>query len=259
MTLAELRELVFKKTYDDNPLRPSDELRAEPDSEEFLEQYQAQHDYYMLCMDAIEEVYRTLQEELQLTGGGIQKLSPDTPLPSRTNELAEKLRNFPPEFREEPQAERIKRAFDLFGILDFYSLAFAYTVEDQKLMKTDAWDDENPILITNRVRHILEGIDPMALDEKDRVWWREIMWFWYHHAISCAIWKRKDRALAQRYADKAREIQGDLGHPNRITEVLRLLVHDKVGDARKMVDQLITEANSAKELLEEYERGEFFK
>lgn len=258
MTLDELKKLCLKKTYDDNPMLPSDELRAEPGSEAALEQYQAAHDFYMLCMDAIEEVYRTLQEELGLTAEEIQTLPSDTQLPPHTNELAEKLRIFPPEFKEESTANRVKRAFDLLGVTDFSSLDFAYTLEDQRLMRAGTWDDRDPILITNRVRHILEDIDPIDLDENDRVWWREILWFWYHHAISYAIFKRKDRALAQRYADKAREIQGELGHPNRLTELLRLLVYDEVGKARDMVEQLTTEANSAKELLQEYERGEFF-
>ena len=128
MTLAELKKLCLEKTYDENPLRPSDELQAAPDSEEFLEQYQAQHDCYMLCMDIIEEIYRTLQEELGLTGEEIQKLPPNTQLPPRTNELAEKLKIFPPEFKEEPLAQRIKRAFDLLGVNDFHSLNYAYTL-----------------------------------------------------------------------------------------------------------------------------------
>lgn len=163
------------------------------------------------------------------------------------------------DFRVPTTKELVWAAFQLLGVDDFLSLSLAYTAEDQKLMKAGTWDDEDLSLITNRVKRLLEDINPDVLSEDDRVWWDEIMWFWYHHAISCAVYKKKDKALAQRYADKAREIQGPLGHPNRITELFRLLVYDDLKAARNMVDGLITEAETARFTLAEYERGEFFK
>lgn len=155
--------------------------------------------------------------------------------------------------------ELVFAAFQLLGVDNFRSLSLAYTVEDQKLMKAGTWDDTDLSLITNRVKRCLEDINPDVLNEDDQVWWNEIMWFWYHHAISCAVYKKKDKALAQRYADKAREIQGPLGHPNRITELFRLLVHDEIDEARNMVDCLTAEAETARLTLAEYERGEFFR
>lgn len=266
MTLGELTTLCFAKIDEKNPLRLPNTPSVVSSSEEYeevvndiVEQYRANCDYSSLLMHAISDIYSTLYEELGLTREEVQNLPPETPLPPRTNELTEKLRNFPHEFNDEPIAEKIKRAFALLGVGNFHDLSNAYAQEDQVLMKAGTWDDQDPTLITNQVKGILEGINPAALDEVDRFWWREIMWFWYHHAISCAIWTRKDRTLAQRYADTARKIQGQLGHPNRITEMLRLLVYGQLEDAQELSDQLLTEAHSAEQLLKEYERGEFFK
>ena len=266
MTLSELRALCFGKIDEKNPLRLPDTRTVvhSPEEEqaalnEIVDQYAANCDYSSLLMDAISEVYATLYQELGLSREDVQRLPSDTALPPRTNELAEKLKKFPGELNDESTAEKVQRAFTLLGVTNFRDLSLAYTREDQKLMKVqDAWDDKDPTLITNQAKSILEGIDPSGLDEYDRVWWREIIWFWYHHAISCAVWKHKDRALAQQYADKAREIQGSLGHPNRITELLRLLVHNEVEEARDMVHGLRAEAYAARRLLVEYERGEFF-
>ena len=166
-----------------------------------------------------------------------------------------------------PQTERlIQEAFDLLGVNNFASLSRAYSEEDQKLMKNWMWDHQSPTLITNRMRKILEKINPADLSEDDSIWWHEILWFWYHHAISCAVLKRKDRALAQQYAARAIELQPD-DHPNQITELLFLLVHDRLQEAKEMAEHMPTpeedpevgiERQSALDLVALYERGEFF-
>ena len=119
-----------------------------------------------------------------------------------------------------PETEaKVREAFDLLGVTNFLDLSNAYSREDQELMKARTWDDQNPDLITNRIKSILEQINPVQLSDYDRVWWREILWFWHHHAISFAVWGRKDKILAQAYAGKALDFQAD-DHPNRITMLL---------------------------------------
>ncbi len=153
----------------------------------------------------------------------------------------------------------VRAAFALLGVNDFRSLSRAYGEEDQRLMKTKAWDDSEPSLITNRIKMLLEGINPSDLSESDKIWWHEILWFWYHHATSIAIWKRKDRKLAQLYAGKALELQMP-DHPNKITRLLHFLVHEKLKEAELWADQITEspERETAAATLQEYKNGEFF-
>ena len=111
---------------------------------------------------------------------------------------------------------------------DFRNLSLAYTREDQKLMKSGEWDACNPVLITNRVKTLLEQIDQNYLSESDREWWSEILWFWYHHAVSYAIWRARDRALAQAYSEYER---GEFFN-NRTREILRGLFIERVNYCR---------------------------
>jgi len=104
MTFAELTTLCFTKIDEKNPLRLPDTPKVvhSPEEEqavlnEIVDQYAAKSDYSSMLMHAISEVYRTLHEEMGMTREEVQALSPSTPLPPRTNELAEKLRIFPEE------------------------------------------------------------------------------------------------------------------------------------------------------------------
>lgn len=156
--------------------------------------------------------------------------------------------------------EKIREVFDLLKVSSFRELSRVYGEKDQELMKARTWNDKSSELITNQVKNILEQINPAELSEEDRIWWHEIMWFWYHHAISCAIWKIKDKQLAQFYADKALELQMS-DHPNKITKLLWFLVHDKLAEAKEYIETekfISYELETAKATLKEYENGEFF-
>lgn len=157
----------------------------------------------------------------------------------------------------------VHEVFTLLGVQTFHELSLAYSREDQKLMKSREWDPKNPLLITNRVKTILEQIDPNNLGEDDREWRSEILWFWYHHAVSCTSWVT-DRSLAQAYATKALTLQEEcqpkgFGQPNRITRLLWLLVHDRVDEAKEWMvnkppgaDEV--EHKNGLELIGEYEQ-----
>ena len=69
------------------------------------------------------------------------------------------------------------------------------------------------------MKDILESLDPVGLTTDEKEWRQEILWYWYHHAISCAIAGYQDKAAAQMYAAKALEFQSE-GHPNQITRLL---------------------------------------
>ena len=168
----------------------------------------------------------------------------------------------------ESTSSLVDEAFTLLGVENFFALSRAYTREDQKLMKSGEWDANDPDLITNKVKTILDQIDPHNLDEADREWYSEILWFWYHHAVSYAIWRVKDRKLSQAYADKALALQVECqppehGQQNWLTKLLWLLVHDKVTEAKQWMAEMPADADGVErtngfDLISEYERGEFF-
>jgi hypothetical protein len=154
----------------------------------------------------------------------------------------------------------IREAYELLGAKDPLELHKLFSEEDQRLMKSKEWDYENPDLITNKVKNILEFADESSMAEDEIFWRQEILWFWYHHAISTAVYRYIDKELAKEFADKALSLQ-DEDHPNKITKLLALLVNNKLEEAKEWKKNIPVgdETQTAKELIEEYERGEFFK
>ncbi len=140
-------------------------------------------------------------------------------------------------------------------------LSNLYSEIDQELMQSRQWDYANNQLITNQIKHILESIDPETLTEDEKNWRQEILWFWYHHAISCAVARYNDQEAAQGYARKALEMQS-VDHPNQITRLLFYLVHDMLPEAEAHVAALADnhdEKDTAVAVLEHYKMTGFFK
>ena len=109
----------------------------------------------------------------------------------------------------------------------------------------------------NKIKSIIEqvGLDILASDEKD--WAQEILWFWYHHAVSSAIWGHNDKAAAQKFSAQALAYQPE-GHPNQITKLLYLLAYDHVDEAKAWALTISDDAEkaTAQLLIAKYERGE---
>jgi len=167
---------------------------------------------------------------------------------------------------EKPPAERfdhekspLREVYLLLGAATPLELSNLYTEEDQKLMKSGSWDYDNPGLITNKVKDLLETADTELLTEEEKEWRQEILWFWHHHAISCAVWRHQDKAKAQEYAVKALEYQPE-DHPNKITRLLALLIESKVQEAEEWAAGITEEPekSTAMELLEDYKEKPFF-
>lgn len=153
----------------------------------------------------------------------------------------------------------LESAYALAGIHDPLALHQAYVAEDQRLMKCGKWDYNNPNLLTNKIKKALIRIDPTTLSKEERRWRREILWFWFHHAVSCAIWIKKDREAARYYASEAVLCQGK-DHPNQITRLLFLLVHERYDEAVSWASAITdnVERETATATLLEYQRGNFF-
>ncbi len=150
----------------------------------------------------------------------------------------------------------MEEAYELLEASTPLELSQNYTKAEQPIFISQEWDYENPEQIQNKVKDILEAVNPSTLTEEEQDWRQEILWFWYHHAISCAIWK-KDRAKAIEYSNKALSLQ-DENHPNKITKVLSLLVNDKVEEAEEFVKTVDTDREEAEGLIEDYKEGKFF-
>ncbi len=153
----------------------------------------------------------------------------------------------------------IRDVFRIADVKNIRELSRVYDEEDQRLMKAGEWDYGNSTLLVNQIKKALDNMDWSRLNHRQRTICREICWFWHHHAISCAIWKKKDRAFAKHHAGLALDFQ-DYDHPNKITMLLWWLVSDQLAQAVRWAESITEEPekSTARSLIEEYKRGEFF-
>lgn len=130
-------------------------------------------------------------------------------------------------------------------------------------MKSGDWDYKNPELVINIVQVILLSIPLDNFEVRERAWIREILWFWHHHAIGCAIWVYRDKAAAKDFARKAIFYQNptysELEHPNKITILLYFLVNDQIDEAEEWASKINVdyEIEAAEYLIQEYHKGRF--
>lgn len=138
-----------------------------------------------------------------------------------------------------------------------------YRKADQDAIKQGTWDYDDPNFLCNQVFIAVERLNRGKLTKEERIWFRELQWFWHHHAISCAIMK-KDKKRAQKEATIALQLQS-ADHPNKITRLLYLLVHDRIEEAEcfvstiahSIIDGVDVERETAQDLLREYKSEEW--
>ena len=149
----------------------------------------------------------------------------------------------------------LRNVYAILNVSDAEEMHTAYTREDQRLMTSGEWDYNDPTLLINQVKEMLEATNPGLLTEHERTWREHTLWFWYHHAVSCAVERYKDRDTAKRYALKALEYHG-ADNPNRVTRLLYLLVDDDVASAERWVAEMAgnPDERTAIELLDEYKK-----
>lgn len=154
----------------------------------------------------------------------------------------------------------LARAYVLTGVRNPQALYDAYVAIEQPLFIAGVWDYNDPTQLHNQIKQELEEIDPDTLNEAEREQRQRILWFWHHHAISCAIWIKQDRVAARAHATIALSYQDD-DDPNQITRLLYFLVHDQLAEAEAWVEQMTDvedREETARPLLQEYKSGEFF-
>jgi hypothetical protein len=137
-------------------------------------------------------------------------------------------------------------AYELLRVNSPGELVRNFIAEDQKLLLAGEWDYKNPDLKVNKIKELIESAIKHGLnlggEKQDDL--RDILWFWYHHAIGNAIWGYKDKERAQEFSKKALEYQIS-DNPNKITRLLYLLVHDKAEEADTFLLTITTEPDKS--------------
>ena len=154
-----------------------------------------------------------------------------------------------------------KRAYLLLNASSSAKLFDKYLIEDQKIVTSKISNYHDPKLITSKIRNILEKVDTRKLTRREQHERRLILWLWYHHAISYAVWGYKDKRQAQKYSSLALKYQ-PANHPNKITRLLYLLVRDRFAEANKWAKTIKkekSERTTALKLLKFYKEGGFFR
>ncbi|MEK7639389.1 MAG: hypothetical protein AAB388_04485 [Patescibacteria group bacterium] len=152
----------------------------------------------------------------------------------------------------------LEKAYALAGVNEPLALHEAYCDLEQPLFIARTWDYDNPSQVHNQIKRELEEINLAELGEEERDWCREILWFWHHHAISCAAWKN-DRSVACFHAEKALSYQ-EADHPNQITQLLFFIAHDRLEEAKSWAATITgdVEGPTAVDLITWYEQGLYF-
>lgn len=158
-------------------------------------------------------------------------------------------------------ASTLAEACASFGCTHIDDLDALYLKHDQDLMRTHRWDYQDDTLLPNRIRAKLETLDLCTIaDEYDTWRVKEILWLWYHHAISCALWRYGDECTACAYATKAL-FYHQADNPNKITKLLYLLAHRRAQEAKEYVANSVdteVEKETATYFLSLYADGTFF-
>lgn len=149
----------------------------------------------------------------------------------------------------------------MFSCTEMFELIEKNNKADQKLMYADEWDYKDTGQLPNKIREALEKVDVATItDPYEKEWYPHILWLWYHHAISCALWKHGNKNDALEYSEKALSIQPK-DHPNKITKLLYLLIREDLEEAEKWAKTIETEPEktTAQHDIDKYKNGNFFQ
>lgn len=156
----------------------------------------------------------------------------------------------------------LKDVYIHFGVNDPGELQKVYMKADQELMRSQGWDYKNVNLIPNQIKDMIEKVGIQnILDKKEKKWIQTyILWMWYHHAVSCALWRYGDKKKALKYSEIALKLQPD-NHPNKITRLFYFLIRDDLENAEEWQKSITEEPekSTADYFVKLYRYGDFFK
>jgi len=162
-----------------------------------------------------------------------------------------------------PVNNPLSEAYTLLQASSPSELAQKFIKEDQRLIQAQEWDCTNPELVLNKVKDIVESAIENGFttgDKESDEDLRNILWFWYHHAIGYAIWGSKDKKRALEFSSKALKYQTS-DNPNQMTRLLYLLTRNKDAEAATWLETIVTEPDktAAHRIMSEYLAGNFYK
>jgi hypothetical protein len=145
-----------------------------------------------------------------------------------------------------------------FKCADVYELNTLNLSSDQDLVRRNAFSLTDKTLINNQIKDDLLTINFQSLPEHEMNVVKNILWLWFQHATTIAIWKERNLDLARELCTKAISYLYP-SHPNKITYMIDMLLRDDVVGARRW---LVSEVNDVEKeygeyLLKEYEKGVF--
>ncbi len=123
----------------------------------------------------------------------------------------------------------IKNALILLGATDPHDLFLKYVQVEQKHFKDGSWDYNNSDQVQNIIKETLESVNEAELTETEAEWRNQILWFWYHHAVSIAD-RNRDKEKMKQFSENAIKYEDE---SNILTRTMYLLCHDKIDDAEK--------------------------
>src|SRR3989338_8231779 len=130
---------------------------------------------------------------------------------------------------------RIDQICQKYGVRTIEELIRLAHDDDQTLMRSRKWDYKVDALHT-RIVNDIKRVPRKELTHDEKWKLEQIIWFWYHHATSCAIAKHNDRKKALCFVKKALRYQKRIEpHPNKVTRLLYLLLLGKMDEAKFLV------------------------
>ena len=157
--------------------------------------------------------------------------------------------------RAEVQLNRICKKF---GVSDVYELAQLHLKHDQESVQQEVYDLEDLSFTQNKIKEALLKIDIAMLETREQRVVKSILWLWYHHATTIAVWQKNDIQLAIHYCDLALSYLYP-EHPNKITPMLYMLLHNRLRHAQRWAEDQVgdNERAYAEHLIAEYKKGTF--
>ncbi len=152
-----------------------------------------------------------------------------------------------------PETSPLREAYSLLGATTPLELSQKYTEAENPSFIDKTWDYNDPEQIQNKVKNILENTDESRLTEEEIEWREEILWFWYHHAMSCANWKQ-DAEKRKEFADMAMKYEKPY---NILTRLMYFLAHGKVKEAEEWIESKSGDADqeTGTEFIESYKKN----
>jgi hypothetical protein len=145
-----------------------------------------------------------------------------------------------------------------FGCSDVYELNALNLSYDQELVRRNAFSLIDKTFTNNQIKEDLLGVDVSYLPEFERRVVQNMLWLWFQHATTVAIWKESNLDLARELCARAVSYLYPT-HPNKITYMIDMLLRHDVEGAKKWLGSEVSEVEReyGEYLLKEYEKGVF--